>query len=85
MSAVDCGMIEKHIKILRTNAEHLGRILPTDKWEVVPRMSVKRNSKRKQSDSQHKVDSLHKYYSDRIERKEKRRMQRLARMRTMTR
>jgi hypothetical protein len=77
--------MSNEIKILRTNAEHLGRTKPTDKWEVVPKMSIKRNALRKGSDSKRRADALHDKYSHRIERKDERRNKRLARMRTMTR
>ena len=58
--------MSNEIKILRTNAEHLGRTKPTDKWEVVPRMSVKRNALRRGSDSRRRADALHDKYSHRI-------------------
>ena len=48
-------------------------------------LSVKRNSLRKASDSQHKVDALICRYSDRIERKDARRNSRKAKGRELTR
>ena len=48
-------------------------------------MSVKRNAKRRQSDSQYKVDALVGRYSDRIERKDIRRANRKAGRRVATR
>lgn len=48
-------------------------------------LSVKRNSLRKASDSQHKVDALICRYSDRIERKDARRNNRKAKGRELTR
>ena len=54
---------EKHIK---GNASHMRRKRPTDYLHHVPTMKVKRNSKRRASDSQHKVDALINWYSHRI-------------------
>ena len=78
-----CNMINETIKYIKGDAEHRNRKRPTDTWRNHPPMSIKRNSKRRASDSQHKVDALICRYSDRIERKDARRNNRKAKGRKM--
>ena len=73
-----CNMINETIKYKDT-------ILYDKRRRSAGTLSVKRNSLRKASDSQHKVDALICRYSDRIERKDARRNNRKAKGRELTR
>ena len=78
-------MINETIKYIKGDDEHRNRKRPTDTWRNHPTMSIKRNSKRRASDSKRKADLLHDKYSYSMQRKDERRNNRKARQRELTR
>ncbi len=78
-------MINETIKYIKGNAEHMNRKRPTDTWRNHPPMSIKRNSKRRASDSKRQADNLHDKYSYSMQRKDERRNKRKAKQRELTR
>ena len=79
-----CNMINE-VKYIKGDSEHRNRKRPTDTWRNHPPMSIKRNSKRRASDSKRKADAIHDKYSFSIERKDARRNKRRAKGRELTR
>ena len=66
--------MQNEVKYIKGDAEHRN-----------PPMSIKRNSKRRASDSKRKADALHDKYSYNMQRKDERRNKRKAKQRELTR
>ena len=79
-----CNM-NNEVKYIKGNSEHMNRKRPTDTMRNHPPMSIKRNSKRRASDSKRKADALHDKYSYSMQRKDERRNNRKAKQRELTR
>ena len=77
--------MQNEVKYIKGNSEHMRRKRPTDTWRNHPTMSIKRNSKRRASDSKRQADNLHDKYSYSMQRKDERRNKRKAKQRELTR
>ena len=78
-------MINETIKYIKGDSEHRNRKRPTDTLRNHPPMAVKRNSKRRASDSKRKADNIEFGYGYKIDRAREREHKRKAKQRELTR
>ena len=78
-------MINETIKYIKGDAEHMNRKRPTDTMRNHPPMSIKRNSKRRASDSKRQADNIEFGDGYKIDRARERRNKRKAKQRELTR